>query len=418
MTSCVAAAVYASDSGLQSFNGTQWTAIPGTSTPGGESDPWWLSVSCPTLQSCLATSRAGYAYETPPLPTSVTVSVTQTGPEDVTATATGAWTQLSSGSPLPGAVTYDYYGQPIVGCTDIPLAGPASSPSSFPGCDVLFAGGGSFGFSATVAPTTYYQGSSSSSVNGTLEDGYWEAGSDGSVYPFGSAQWLGDMAGQPLTAPVVGMALTSDDYGYWLVASDGGIFSFGDAQFFGSTGAIHLNKPIVGMTATPDGGGYWLVASDGGIFAYGDAQFFGSTGAIHLNKPIVGMTATPDGGGYWLVASDGGIFAYGDAQFFGSTGGIHLNKPIVGMASTPDGGGYWLVASDGGVFAYGDAQFFGSTGGIQLNKPIVDMASSFDGGGYWMVASDGGIFNFGDAHFHGSAGGMPLPGPVVAIQPA
>jgi hypothetical protein len=32
-----------------------------------------------------------------------------------------------------------------------------------------------------------------------------------------------------------------------MVASDGGIFSFGDAQFLGSTGSIPLNKPIVGL---------------------------------------------------------------------------------------------------------------------------------------------------------------------------
>ncbi|HEX4865320.1 MAG TPA: SGNH/GDSL hydrolase family protein, partial [Acidimicrobiales bacterium] len=35
--------------------------------------------------------------------------------------------------------------------------------------------------------------------------------------------------------------------GYRMVASDGGIFAFGDASFLGSTGAIRLNKPIVGM---------------------------------------------------------------------------------------------------------------------------------------------------------------------------
>jgi hypothetical protein len=75
------------------------------------------------------------------------------------------------------------------------------------------------------------------------------------------------------------------------VASDGGIFSFGDAPFLGSTGAMTLNKPIVGMAATPDGKGYWLVASDGGIFSFGDAPFLGSTGAMTLNKPIVGMAA-------------------------------------------------------------------------------------------------------------------------------
>jgi hypothetical protein len=31
------------------------------------------------------------------------------------------------------------------------------------------------------------------------------------------------------------------------VASDGGIFSFGDAAYLGSTGNTALNKPVVGM---------------------------------------------------------------------------------------------------------------------------------------------------------------------------
>jgi len=43
------------------------------------------------------------------------------------------------------------------------------------------------------------------------------------------------------------MAATPDGRGYWLVASDGGIFSYGDAPFLGSTGAERLAQPIVGM---------------------------------------------------------------------------------------------------------------------------------------------------------------------------
>jgi hypothetical protein len=44
------------------------------------------------------------------------------------------------------------------------------------------------------------------------------------------------------------MTATRSGKGYWLVASDGGIFAFGDATFLGSTGDLTLAKPIVGMT--------------------------------------------------------------------------------------------------------------------------------------------------------------------------
>jgi hypothetical protein len=44
------------------------------------------------------------------------------------------------------------------------------------------------------------------------------------------------MGGRPLTRPVVGMADTATGHGYWLVASDGGLFAFGDAPFLGSGG--------------------------------------------------------------------------------------------------------------------------------------------------------------------------------------
>ncbi len=48
-----------------------------------------------------------------------------------------------------------------------------------------------------------------------------------------------------LNKPVVAMALTPDGGGYWLIASDGGVFSFGDARFLGSTGNLRLNRPVV-----------------------------------------------------------------------------------------------------------------------------------------------------------------------------
>jgi hypothetical protein len=88
------------------------------------------------------------------------------------------------------------------------------------------------------------------------------------------------------------MAATPSGHDYWFVASDGGVFNYGDAVFLGSTGGTALNKPIVGISATPGGTGCWLVASDGGIFAFPDAAFFGSTGSMHLNRPIVGIAGS------------------------------------------------------------------------------------------------------------------------------
>ncbi len=252
-------------------------------------------------------------------------------------------------------------------------------------------------------------------VDDEQRNGYWLVASDGGIFAFGDARFLGSTGAIRLAQPIVGMAPTPSGNGYWLVASDGGIFAFGDARFLGSTGAVRLAQPIVGMVPTPSGKGYWLVAADGGIFAFGDARFLGSTGALKLNRPIVAMAATPSGNGYWLVASDGGIFAFGDAAFLGSTGAIRLAQPIVGMAATPSGRGYWLVASDGGIFAFGDARFLGSTGAIKLNLPIVAMAPTRSGNGYWLTASDGGIFAFGGAAFFGSTGAIKLARPVVGV---
>ncbi len=215
------------------------------------------------------------------------------------------------------------------------------------------------------------------------------------------------------TAPSTGKPAPTQ--GYTQVAADGGIFDYGTAGFYGSKGGQPLNAPVVGIAATPTGKGYWEVAADGGLFSYGSAGFFGSKGGQPLNAPVVGIAATPTGKGYWEVAADGGVFNYGSAGFFGSKGGQPLNAPIVGIAATPTGRGYWEVAADGGVFSYGTAGFFGSKGGQPLNAPIVGIAAAPTGKGYWEVAADGGVFNYGSANFYGSKGGQTLNAPIEGI---
>ena len=72
------------------------------------------------------------------------------------------------------------------------------------------------------------------------------------------------------------------------MAKDGGIFSYG-VPFVGSRGGQPLNAPVVGI-AGAGAAGYWEVATDGGIFNYG-APFLGSRGGQPINAPVVGIAA-------------------------------------------------------------------------------------------------------------------------------
>lgn len=103
--------------------------------------------------------------------------------------------------------------------------------------------------------------------------------------------------------------------GYWQVGSDGSVFHYGDAGFHGSLAGKALNQPVVGLIPGP--GGYWLVAADGGVFCFG-VPFYGSLGGKTLNAPIIGGGAAADGKGYELYARDFGVFAFGDAPYFGN----------------------------------------------------------------------------------------------------
>ena len=86
------------------------------------------------------------------------------------------------------------------------------------------------------------------------------------------------------------------------MASDGGVFNFGNAGFMGSMGGKPLNKPIVSIIPGPyalnfsnfslQATGYWLVASDGGVFSFGKANFFGVAGVPQSGVSGVRRTST------------------------------------------------------------------------------------------------------------------------------
>ena len=204
------------------------------------------------------------------------------------------------------------------------------------------------------------------------------------LYGFGSAVDL--QMPNPDGGPLA-VASTPSSKGGWILLSDGTVVPFGDAQWFGDgagLGLFGVSWPpfgsflhyFVGIASTPDGKGYWLAGVDGGVFAYGDASFYGSMGARNLNTPVTGIARTTDGHGYWLVSLDGGVFSFGDAVFEGCMAGRPLNDLMVGIAANPDGSGYWTVAQDGGVFAFGDAPFLGSMANRFLHRPIYGIAAS------------------------------------------
>ncbi|MDQ3107146.1 MAG: hypothetical protein M3Q68_05005, partial [Actinomycetota bacterium] len=65
--------------------------------------------------------------------------------------------------------------------------------------------------------------------------------------------------------------------GYYVLGSDGGIFTFGEAPYLGSVpGAGLCSWPKgVQMAPTATGQGYWVVGEEGSVFAFGDAALLG-----------------------------------------------------------------------------------------------------------------------------------------------
>jgi hypothetical protein len=250
-------------------------------------------------------------------------------------------------------------------------------------------------------------------VKSSGRSGYWMLGSDGKVYAFGQAKYLGAPA-LPAGITAADLESTPTGDGYWIVDSAGTVFSYGDAAALGGieAGRLAPGETVTSLSSTPSGQGYWIFTTKGRVVRFGDAVFFGDMSKTALAGPILDSIPTRSGNGYYMVGSDGGIFAFGDARFYGSMGGKKLNAPVQSLVPDGDGAGYWLVASDGGIFAF-DAPFRGSMGNEKLAKPVTGMVPYGDG--YLMVGEDGGIFDFSSSQFLGSLGANPPVHPVVSV---
>ena len=84
---------------------------------------------------------------------------------------------------------------------------------------------------------------------------------------------------------------TPSGNGYWIVHSDGSVWSFGDAQYLGGcnpgapakaggpgipAGLLSAGESITSITAHPTAQGYWLHSDHGHVYAFGAAPYHGN----------------------------------------------------------------------------------------------------------------------------------------------
>ncbi len=373
-------------------------------SPAGASGQVSLTVTTPSGTS---SGGPGYTYTDGPIVTSVSPT---SGPPG------GGTSVTVSGFNLTGATGVSFgsaaaTGIQVASATQLTAVSPAGSPGAV---DITVTSPNGTSAKSSLDQFTYGSPPPAS-------QGYWIAGSDGSVYAFGAAQYLGGMGGTALQSPVLAIAATPDDQGYWMVAGDGGVFAFGDAKYYGSMAGSPLQAPIVGITATSDGRGYYLLGSDGGVFAFGDAQPFGSLVGQTLNGAFaLQLVLTPSGNGYAIVDSVGDVWEFGDAiNQLPSLSGTTVSTPVVSLQITNTLKGAWLMGNDGVIGIAGDAKYFddGTPGqhdlsGTTVTSPIMKLQVTPDDGGYWMVGNDGAVYAFGDAQYLGgpmSVTGGPMP---------
>ncbi len=100
---------------------------------------------------------------------------------------------------------------------------------------------------------------------------------------------------------------------YWLVGSDGGVFAFGDAPFLGSLPSLGLSpdpgEEVVGLARSP--GGYWLVPSLGPVARFGDVPDFGYYQPPPWQRDHIVDVENTDAGGYTTGTSLRALVGWG-----------------------------------------------------------------------------------------------------------
>lgn len=200
---------------------------------------------------------------------------------------------------------------------------------------------GSAGDLGDFSTAAFAAGEAFTSLSATRTgNGLWAFTDRGRVLVLGDAKLhkagaLTDLTSINLAGPILDSVVTPDGRGYYMLGSDGGVFTFGNAVFVGSLPGLGvvLNQPAVGLVPDPDRDGYWIVAADGGVFGF-RAPFRGAVPqalpGVLLNQPIVGMVSYGDG--YLQVAADGGVFNFSSLKFLGSLGAMPPDTPVVAIS--------------------------------------------------------------------------------------
>src|SRR5207302_657 len=92
---------------------------------------------------------------------------------------------------------------------------------------------------------------------------------------------------------IVGIARSAKGDGYWLAGRDSQVYPFGTVDFgSGATGSTQA--PVVGIASSNDGGGYWLVYGEKLITTIKDS----GDRVRQIQQRLLDL-------GYWLPGADG-----------------------------------------------------------------------------------------------------------------